>query len=503
MRSAQLTIDPAFAIGPADRRIFGSFVEHMGRCVYGGVYEPGHPQADPRGLRRDVLALTRELGVSVVRYPGGNFVSGYRWEDGVGPVGDRPRRLDLAWKTIETNAFGLNEFMNWADEAGVEPMMAVNLGTRGVQEACDLLEYTNHPGGTQLSDLRRKHGVEQPYGVRLWCLGNELDGPWQVGHKTADEYGRLAAETARAMKLIDPSISLVACGSSNRQMPTFASWEATVLEHTYEHVDYISAHTYYDPSDGDRASILASAVDMDAFITDVVATADHVAARQRQRRKLKISFDEWNVWYQSRLRADLDRRGWVEAPALIEDDFTAVDAVVVGDLLITLLRHADRVGVACQAQLANVIAPIRTRTGGPAWRQSIFHPFALTARYARGTVLRTEPVSPDYDTSRYGLVPVLDTVAVHDEEAGELVVLAVNRGAEDLPLALDLRGLPGLRAVEHLGLAAGDDPEAINTEAEPDRVTPRALPTPTTDGGRCSVLLPAVSWNVLRFTSRL
>ncbi|MEV4480947.1 alpha-N-arabinofuranosidase [Micromonospora coxensis] len=503
MRSAQLTIDPAFVIGPADRRIFGSFVEHMGRCVYGGVYEPGHPQADPRGLRRDVLALTRELGVSVVRYPGGNFVSGYRWEDGVGPVGDRPRRLDLAWKTIETNAFGLNEFMTWADEAGVEPMMAVNLGTRGVQEACDLLEYTNHPGGTQLSDLRRKHGVEQPYGVRLWCLGNELDGPWQVGHKTADEYGRLAAETARAMKLIDPSISLVACGSSNRQMPTFASWEATVLEHTYEHVDYISAHTYYDPSDGDRASILASAVDMDAFITDVVATADHVAARQRQRRKLKISFDEWNVWYQSRLRADLDRRGWVEAPALIEDDFTAVDAVVVGDLLITLLRHADRVGVACQAQLANVIAPIRTRTGGPAWRQSIFHPFALTARYARGTVLRTEPVSPDYDTSRYGPVPVLDTVAIHDEKAGELVVLAVNRGAEDLPLALDLRGLPGLRAVEHLGLAAGDDPEAINTEAEPDRVTPRALPTPTTDGGRCSVLLPAVSWNVLRFTSRL
>ncbi|SCG35709.1 hypothetical protein GA0070560_101477 [Micromonospora halophytica] len=180
LRSAQLTIDPAFAIGPADRRIFGSLVEHMGRCVHGGVYEPGHPHADERGLRRDVLELTRELGVSVVRYPGGNFVSGYRWEDGVGPVGDRPRRLDLAWKTIETNAFGLNEFMAWAGEAGVEPMMAVNLGTRGVQEACDLLEYANHPGGTHLSDLRREHGVEHPYGVRLWCLGNELDGPWQV-----------------------------------------------------------------------------------------------------------------------------------------------------------------------------------------------------------------------------------------------------------------------------------------------------------------------------------
>ncbi|MEV5817989.1 alpha-N-arabinofuranosidase [Micromonospora haikouensis] len=497
--TAKLTIDPAFAIGPADRRIFGSFVEHLGRCVYGGVYEPGHRSADPHGLRGDVLELTRELGVSVVRYPGGNFVSGYRWEDGVGPVADRPRRLDLAWKTIETNAFGLDEFMTWAAAAGVEPMMAVNLGTRGVQEACDLLEYANHPGGTRLSDLRRSHGAEQPYGVKLWCLGNELDGPWQVGHKTADEYGRLAAETARAMKMIDPSISLVACGSSGRGMPTFASWEATVLEHTYELVDYVSAHTYYDPADGDRASLLASAVDMDHFIAEVVATADHVAAKQRHSRKLKISFDEWNVWYQSRLQADLDRRGWVEAPTLIEDDYTAVDAVVVGDLLITLLRHADRVGVACQAQLANVIAPIRTRTGGPAWRQSIFHPFALTARYARGTVLRTEPVGPTYATKRYGDVPVLDTVAVHDEETGALTVLAVNRGTADLPLDLDLRGLPGLAGAAHLTLAAGDDPDAVNTEAEPDRVTPRELAAPTLDGGRCAVLLPAVSWNLLRF----
>ncbi|MFE0591409.1 alpha-N-arabinofuranosidase [Micromonospora echinospora] len=502
MRTAQVTIDPAFAIGAADRRLFGSFVEHMGRCVYGGVFEPGHPGADADGFRADVLELTRELGVSVVRYPGGNFVSGYRWEDGIGPTGDRPRRLDLAWKSIETNAFGLDEFMTWAARAQVEPMMAVNLGTRGVQEACDLLEYTNHPGGTAWSDLRRKHGAEQPYGIRLWCLGNELDGPWQVGHKTADEYGRLAAETARAMKLVDPSISLVACGSSNRGMPTFASWEATVLEHTYEHVDYISAHTYYDPSDGDRASILASAVDMDNFIREVVATADHVAAKQRHRRKLKVSFDEWNVWYQSRLQADLDRRGWVEAPALIEDTFTAVDAVVVGDLLVTLLRHADRVGVACQAQLANVIAPIRTRTGGPAWRQSIFHPFALTARHARGTVLRTEPVSPTYPTARYGDVPVLDTVAVHDEERGELTVFAVNRGEEDLAVDLDLRGLPGATGQTHLTLAAGEDPTASNTEAEPDRVTPRESTTPTVDGGRCAVRLPAVSWNMLRFVTR-
>ncbi len=493
MDTARLTIDPAFRIGEADRRLFGSFVEHMGRCVYGGIYEPGHPSADALGLRGDVLELTRELGVSVVRYPGGNFLSGYRWEDGVGPTGDRPRRLDLAWKSIESNAFGLNEFMRWARTASVEPMMAVNLGTRGVQEACDLLEYANHRSGTYFSDLRRKHGVEDPYGIRLWCLGNELDGPWQVGHKTADEYGRLAAETARAMKMIDPQVSLVACGSSNRAMPTFAAWEATVLEHTYEHVDYISAHTYYDPTDGDRASILASAVDMDGFIRDVVATADHVAAKQRHRRRLKISFDEWNVWYQQRLPADLDR-DWAEAPPLIEDTFTATDAVVVGDLLITLLRHADRVGVACQAQLANVIAPIRTDTGGSAWRQSIFHPFALTARHARGTVLRTEPAGPCHDTARYGSVPSLDTVAVHDEETGALTLFAVNRGDTDVRLQLDLRAFPALTGTQQLSISAGDD---TNTAQHPDRVTPRDHGAPGTD----EVRLEAASWNVIRYTT--
>lgn len=496
MSAARVTVDPAFRVGEVDRRLFGSFVEHMGRCVYGGVFEPGHPTADGSGLRGDVLELTRELGVTVVRYPGGNYVSGHRWEDGVGPAADRPRRLDPAWKSIESNAFGLDEFMRWARAAGVEPMMAVNLGTRGLREACDLLEYANHPAGTHLSDLRRGHGAEEPYGIRLWCLGNEMDGPWQIGHKTADEYGRLAAETANAMKMIDPGISLVACGSSGRGMPTFGAWEATVLEHTYEHVDFISAHTYYDPDVADRASLLASAVDLDAFISEVVATADHVAAKQRRTRRLKISFDEWNVWYMSRLQADLDRRDWVEAPALIEDTYTATDAVVVGDLLFTLLRHADRVGIACLAQLVNVIAPIRTTTGGPAWRQSIFHPFALTARHARGTVLRTEPTGPSYDTAKYGPVPALDTVAVHDEETGALAVFAVNRGGEALPLDVDLRALPGLVAREHLSMTAGD---AVNTAEAPDRVTPHPLSLPVLDGGRAAVQLPAESWNLIRF----
>ena len=500
MTRARITIDRDFTIADVPRRLFGSFVEHMGRCVYTGIYEPGHPTADERGYRKDVLELVRELGPTVVRYPGGNFVSGYRWEDGVGPVADRPRRIDGAWHTIETNEFGLHEFMGWAREAGVEVMEAINLGTRGVEEARALVEYANHPGGTYWSDLRRKNGAEEPFDIKLWCLGNELDGPWQIGHKTAHEYGRLAAETGRAMKMVDPTVSLVACGSSNRAMPTFAAWEATVLEHTYEYVDYISAHTYYDPSDGDRASILACAVDLDAFIREVVATADHVAAKLRHRRRLMVSFDEWNVWYQERLQADLARRGWVEAPALIEDTFTATDAVVVGDLLVTLLRHADRIGVACQAQLANVIAPIRTITGGPAWRQSIYHPFALTARYARGTVLRTEPTAPRHETARYGDVSSVDTVAVHDEETGGLVVFAVNRGGTDIRLDIDLRGLPGLLGAEHLALDAGAAPDAVNTAENPDCVVPRSRERPTVHAGRSAVRLAPASWNLIRYS---
>ncbi|HEY0473271.1 MAG TPA: alpha-L-arabinofuranosidase, partial [Kribbella sp.] len=304
MPNARLVLDAAFTIAPVPRRLFGSFVEHMGRCVYTGIYEPDHPTADEAGLRRDVLDLTREVGPTVVRYPGGNFVSNYRWEDGVGPKAERPRRLDLAWHSIETNQFGLHEFDDWARKVGTEVMMAVNLGTRGLQEACDLLEYTNHPGGTYLSDRRVANGAAQPFDYKLWCLGNEMDGPWQVGHKTALEYGRLANETGKAMRLIDSEIELVACGSSNSAMPTFGSWESTVLEHCYDTVDYISLHAYYEERDDDPLTFLASAVNMDAFIESVISTADAVRARGRHKKKVNLSFDEWNVWYISEFSGD-------------------------------------------------------------------------------------------------------------------------------------------------------------------------------------------------------
>jgi alpha-N-arabinofuranosidase len=490
-------LDPGFRIGPVDRRLFGSFVEHLGRCVYGGIYEPGHPQSDVDGYRLDVVELVRELGVTVVRYPGGNFVSGYRWEDGVGPIAARPRRLDLAWRTLESNAFGLGEFITWTRMAGVQPMLAVNLGTRGIEAACDLLEYANHPGGTQLSDLRAEHGSPQPYGVTLWCLGNEMDGPWQIGHRSADEYGRLAAETAKAMKLVDPAIELVVCGSSGNTMPTFGQWEATVLDHAFDYVDYLSLHAYYEEHGGDRAAFLAAAHGMDAFIDGVVATCDYVAAKKRSRRKLKLSFDEWNVWSMSRF-AGVSGLEWAQAPRLIEDQYRVVDAVVVGNLLMSLLRHADRIAVACLAQLVNVISPIRAEPGVPAWRQSTFHPFALTARYAVGDVLRVQPVTPVYETKQYGEVPVVDVVATRDPQTGAVAVFAVNRHqTEPVALTLNVGALGCTTVVDHVYLGGGDL-ELSNSLEAPERVVPRRGSGAQVDGDTLAVALAPVSWTMLR-----
>jgi alpha-N-arabinofuranosidase len=491
----RLVVDPDFALGPVDRRLFGSFVEHMGRCVYEGIFEPGHPAADEQGIRRDVLELVRELGPTIVRYPGGNFVSGYRWEDGVGPTSERPTRLDLAWRSIEPNTFGLHEFMSWAALADVEPMLAVNLGTRGVQEAADLVEYANHPGGTALSDQRIKNGAADPFDVKLWCLGNEMDGPWQVGQKSAADYGKLAAEAAKAMRLVDPRIELVACGSSNRQMPTFAAWEATVLEHTYQWVDFISMHAYYEETDN-LADFLASAVDMDGFIDDVIAATDYVRAKIRSPKQLKISFDEWNVWYQTSYHR-LPPRDWKHAPALIEDNFNVADAVAVGSYLISLINHADRVGVACQAQLVNIIAPIRTQRGGAAWRQPTFYPFAHVARLARGVALRLPLQAPDVVTPKYGAVPAIAAAGTWDEESATLALFFVNRSLDDeVVTTVDIRALHPQQVTEHQVLA-GADVRAGNTAADPDRVRPRDETSAELDGGRLTVSLPATSWTVL------
>ncbi|WP_433605518.1 alpha-N-arabinofuranosidase [Dactylosporangium sp. CA-139114] len=502
MLQVRVTLDPAAVVAPVSRRTFGSFVEHMGRCVYTGIYEPGHPLADEDGFRTDVLALTRELGVTTVRYPGGNFVSGYRWEDGVGPREHRPRRRDLAWHGIETNEVGIDEFARWAAKADVEIMYAVNLGTRGVQEALDVHEYCNQPAGTRLADLRRANGAEEPYGISMWCLGNELDGPWQIGHKSAREYGRLAAATARALRAAEPGLQLVACGSSGSGMPTFGAWEATVLEEAYDLVDYVSCHAYYEEHDGDLGSFLACATDMDHFVDSIVATADSVGARLRSRKKMQLSFDEWNVWYMSRFQARPTPTQWQVAAPVIEDEYNVADAVVVGNLLISLLRHSDRVTAACQAQLVNVIAPIRTEPGGPAWRQSIFHPFARTAALARGVVLRTTVDAPGYETSRYGEAPIVDAVATYDAATGALALFAVNRDqARPVELTVDLRAFGAPARPAGSWTLWDDDVRATNTRDRPDRVTLRPAEDVTVDGHTATLRLPPISWTAARLTT--
>jgi len=500
MSSARLTIDPHFTVGAIDRRVFGGFVEHLGRHVYDGIYEPGHPAADAEGFRQDVIELVKELGISTIRYPGGNFVSGFRWEDSVGPRQERPRRLDLAWHSTETNEVGLHEFSDWLDKVGSDLMLAVNLGTRGTLEALDLLEYANIRGGTTLSDRRIANGKSDAFGVKMWCLGNEMDGPWQLGHRSAEDYGKLASRTAKAMRQLDPSIELVVCGSSAATMPTFGEWERVVLTHTYDDVDYISCHAYYEEKEGDLGSFLASAVDMDRFIETVVATADHVKAVQRSDKTVNISFDEWNVWYLSRYQnvdAITGIDNWPVAPRLLEDVYSVADAVVFGNLMISLLKHADRVTSASLAQLVNVIAPIMTEPGGPAWRQTTFFPFSITSRLARGVALELKLDAPTYETATYGTVPLVDAVATHDAEQGRAAVFLVNRSTDEpLTVTVDLASLGDVSLLEAHTLA-DDDVYAKNSPAEPERVAPRVNDSVRLAGGELTVTLPPVSWTAL------
>ena len=496
MKQAKIIIDKDFQVSRIDRRIYGSFIEHLGRAVYEGIYQPESPFADEQGFRKDTLELVRELEVPVVRYPGGNFVSGYRWEDGVGPSKQRPKRVELAWSVVETNAFGLNEFADWAKKAGTQVMMAVNLGTRGIAEAMELLEYCNLDQGIHFSQLRKAHGYEKPHNIKLWCLGNEMDGPWQIGHKTAEEYGRLANETASVLKMLDPTIELVACGSSNSAMETYGQWEATVLEHCYDNVDYISLHTYYNDSANDPETFLACNLDMDRFITDVASICDFVRAKKRSSKTINLSFDEWNVWYHSN-EQDKKIPRWTQAPHQLEDVYDFHDALLVGSMLITLLRHADRVKIACLAQLVNVIAPIMTSDTG-CWRQTIYYPYRLTGQYGRGIVLQTQVLSPTYANEKFGEVPYVDSVCVYNDEAEELVVFAVNKSLnEDLALTMDLRQFGAYRVISHTELQ-DEDLYAVNTEAAPDRVVPAESGDASAKDGTLRATLKHKSWNMIR-----
>lgn len=486
MSSARLIIHPAFRRGTVAPELFGSFVEHMGRCVYGGIFDPDSPNSDGDGDRTDVLELVRELGVTAVRYPGGNFVSGYRWEDGVGPVEDRPMRLDLAWKTREPNTFGLHEFMRWCRKAGVEPILALNLGTRGVDAARTLLEYANGRPGTEWADRRVEHGAAEPFAIRYWCLGNEMDGPWQTGQKTGREYGRLARETAKAMKTIDPDLRLIACGSSHERMATFGEWEREVLEETYPFVDFISLHAYYEPDPSDRWRLLEAGHSMDLFIQGVIATADSVKARLGESKPMLLAFDEWNIYDPARFAPQPDN--WVESGSpIIEGAYDALDAVVVGDLITTLLRHADRVRIGALAQLVNVLAPIMTTPDGVA-RQSIFTPFALLSATVGGTVLAPALDTRGLPSDRFGDLPEVGAAVVLAPDERALTASLVNRNPrESVRVTLELAGLD---AAAHDVFTLTPDGEA-QASVRVDRTGLLTVELPPASWTMCSLVLDA------------
>ncbi len=493
---ASLIVNKNFEIGEIDKRIYGSFVEHLGRAVYGGVYEPTHESADENGFRKDVIELVRKLGVPIVRYPGGNFVSGYNWEDGIGDKASRPTKIDLAWKSIETNQVGIDEFQKWASLAGTELMMAVNLGTRGPADAQNLLEYCNADTDTYYANLRRKNGFAAPFAIKTWCLGNEMDGTWQIGHKTAEEYGRVANETAKLMKWTDPTVELVLCGSSGYNIRTFGEWEYTVLDHAYNNVDYISLHQYYGNRSDNTADFLGRSVLMDAFIKSVASICDAVKAKKHSPKTVNLSFDEWNVWYHSNGTKVKD---WQIAPPILEDVYNFEDALLVGSMLITLQNNCDRVKIACLAQLVNVIAPIMTEDGGKAWVQTIFYPFMLSSLYGRGSALRVIKNCDSYTTSDKLTVPYIDASVIHNESTRELIVFAVNRSLnEDMELDLSLEGFDSARIVEHIELYS-DDFKLTNTK-ERENVFPVTHNINSAPSEKQMINLQKHSWNMIKMS---
>lgn len=494
---AKISFSKNQKVSDIDNRLYGSFIEHLGRAVYNGIYEPGHETADDMGFRQDVLNIIKEMNVPLVRYPGGNFVSGYHWEDGTGDKSKRPRRMELAWSSIETNEVGIDEFQEWAKRVGTEIMMAVNLGTRGPEEAGNVVEYCNAVTDTYYANMRRENGFEEPFGIRTWCLGNEMDGPWQIGHKTPQEYARIACEAAKIMKWTDDSIELVACGSSHIGMETFGEWEETVLREAYDHIDYLSLHNYYGNPDNDTESYLGCSLNMKSFIETVVGICDKVKAEKGSEKDIHLSFDEWNVWFHSQ-EQDKEIPKWQVAPPLLEDIYNMEDALVVGCLLNTLINHSDRVKIACLAQLVNVIAPIMTVTGSKVWLQTIFYPYLYACRYGRGSALKVNVECEKYDVKSLQNIPYLDASSVWNEEKKELTVFIVNRHLEKaIEVDLAMEGFENLSCVEHK-ILNHSDLKAANSPEKPEEVAPK-------EGSGIKegkLVLEPHSYNMIRFLAK-
>ncbi len=490
----RLTLHPVFTIAPVDPRIFGGFLEHMGRCVYGGLYDPDSPQAGTDGLRRDVVAALRELRYTTVRYPGGNFASGYHWRDGVGR--ERPVRQELGWRSIEPNTFGTHEFMAACRALDWTPMLTVNLGTGTPEEARDWVEYCNRPTGTALTDERAANGDPAPFKVPLWCLGNELDGPWQMGAVPARDYAWRAQQAAKLMKRTDPEIELIACGTCSQGLPTYLDWDQTVLEVLGEHLDYLSIHKFavrnraleLGTPEATR-DILSLPLGLEQFVRAVDATCRRVAAKQKRDEPVRLCVDEYNVWYRT-LNAESQDGRWTQAPPLLEEVYSLEDALVIAGYLNVFIRHADCVKLANLAQMVNVLGPLQTR-GDALLKQALFYVLRAYAQRRTGIALDGRLQGGTFDGS-YGPAPRIDFSAILDGE--RLHVFLVNRSLDSTEtLVLDTPGLP-VRGLVSAELLTADHPSDCNSFEAPERVLPRDFDAVEIVDAQATLRLPPVSF---------
>ena len=491
-QKTQVLIDSNRTVAPISPLIFGGFAEHMGRCVYEGMYDPASPLADERGFRKDVMDALRDQAYTIIRYPGGNFLSGYKWLDGVGPKNLRPRRRELAWQSTETNQFGTNEFIEYAKAVGVLPMLGVNMGTGTIQAASDLVEYCNAPKGSYYADLRASHGFAAPHNVKYWCVGNEMDGPWQIGHLDEVSYGNKALEAAKMMRWQDPSIKTVLCGSSNDRMPTYPEWDRTALEIAWEQMDFHSMHYYAGNHEGDTSSYLGSAVAFERFVDTLEGTLRYVKAKTRSKHDVFLSWDEWQVWY----KGDPMQGNWTEAPHLAEEIYNLEDALVVAQWLNVFLRKSHVIKMACVAQIVNVISWMNTRSDGLLKHPS-YYVFKLIANYARGNALDVAVKAPVEETKAYGEVSLLDVSASFDEEKQQGAIFLVNRSqTETVPTEVVWQDGSTVLVNEAWQLS-GSDPKQANTWEAPNRLVAKAISAPVVANGRTTISLPPLSFTVL------
>jgi alpha-L-arabinofuranosidase len=492
MNTTKLTLHSQFQIGTVDPRIFGGFLEHMGRAVYQGVYEPESAHADADGFRQDVLSALARLKMTMLRYPGGNFASGYHWLDGIGPKNQRPVIRELAWQSTEPNQIGTEEYLQLCRKMDWTPMLTVNLGTGTPEEARNWVEYCNAPGGTRYANLRATNGSPAPHNVKLWCLGNEMDGPWQLGHVPAEQYAIRAQQAAHMMKSVDPSIELVVCGSCGIGMPTYMEWDRQVLEHIGKLADYISLHRYVGNQGNNTADYLAVTNSIDRQIEEMDAACRFVQAKTRSPLRPYLCFDEWNVWYKN---MEMNGEGKF-APHLIEEVYNLEDALVVAGFLNSFIRHADVVKIANLAQIVNVIAPLQTR-GDELLIQTIFYPFEMYSRRREGTALQISASGPEYFAPSHGLTPVIDSSAILNGD--KLHIFATNRSQEE-PARVEVHLADGqLKALIAGELLTGPVSVTANTFAQPDLVHPQPFTAVEFVDGVAVFELPPLALAALTF----